>query len=286
MFPFFVSSAIVLWALYALLAAGFVLVYRTSRVLNLAYGALLLCLGYVGVTLQGVLRFPWLAAVAVLAVGAVLGWAVSAGVLRPFVGHPPFSSILATLAFGEVVSGLTVSTWQGRQAFFALPSVRWQVGSFTVWSTDLLTVLVALACLGGLLALDRYSRIGRQMRAVADDSLLAAQRGVKIHSVLAVAWVLAVSLAGVAGVLLGARQSLGPGLEHVGLKALPVAMVGGLDSLVGVVPAALLVALAETAVALYVDPLAGDAIPFAILLVVLLLRPWGMFGTREELERI
>jgi len=284
--PAFVKSTLVLAGLYGLLAAGFVIVYRTSRVLNLALGAMLVLLVYVGTGLQQVWGRTELAALGVVVVAVLVGWIVSAGVVRPFVGHSSLPAILATLALAEVLLGTSLAVWRGAQMFFPVSGTRWRVLGWDFWSGDVWVLGVATVSLGGLLLVDRFTDLGRRMRAVADDSLLAAQRGINVNAMLGGAWIVGVVLIGLAGMLLATRQPVGPGFEHVGLKALPVAIVGGLDSVKGVVPAALLVAAAETVVALFIDPLAGEAVPFALLLLVMLVRPWGLFGSREELERI
>jgi branched-chain amino acid transport system permease protein len=159
-------------------------------------------------------------------------------------------------------------------------------GGVAVSTIDGLTVLAAVLVMTGLLAFLRRSRLGIQMRAAGERPLLAAQRGIDFQLLFALSWALASLTAGVAGILYASNVRLDPGVGVLGLKAFAVALVGGLDSLGGVVPAALLVAAVEVLAARYGDPLLADVSPFLCLLGMLLIRPWGLAGTREELERV
>jgi branched-chain amino acid transport system permease protein len=123
------------------------------------------------------------------------------------------------------------------------------------------------------------------MRAVGENPLLASQRGIDIHKYYALSWGLAAFSGGVAGVIMACDSGLEPSMFVIGLMAFPVVLVGGLDSLVGVIPGALVVALAQVA-AISVSPQASEVAPFVVLLCMLLLRPWGLFGTKEEWERV
>jgi branched-chain amino acid transport system permease protein len=151
---------------------------------------------------------------------------------------------------------------------------------------DLLTVLTAALLFAGLFLFLRLSPLGIQMRAAGERALLAAQRGINFHLIFALAWALASFAGALAGMLYANNVRLEPSLDVLGLKAFAVALVGGLDSLAGVLPAALLVALVEVLSVRYGDPLLADVSPFLCLLAMLLVRPWGLFGTKEELERV
>lgn len=124
------------------------------------------------------------------------------------------------------------------------------------------------------------------MRAAGEKPLLAAQRGINFHLLFALSWALASFAGALAGILYANNVRLDPSLGVIGLKVFAVALVGGLDSLGGVIPAALLVALVEVLSITYGNPLLSDVSPFLCLLAMLLVRPWGLFGTREELERV
>jgi branched-chain amino acid transport system permease protein len=124
------------------------------------------------------------------------------------------------------------------------------------------------------------------MRATGENPLLAAQRGIRLHGVYALAWAMAAFTGGMAGMLLSANSGLDSTLVVVGLKAFPAVLVGGLDSLLGAAVGAFVVATAEVLAIHYIDALVSDVVPFLILLIMLMVRPWGLFGTKEELERV
>jgi branched-chain amino acid transport system permease protein len=138
----------------------------------------------------------------------------------------------------------------------------------------------------GLYAFMRYTAWGMRMRAVGQNPLLAAQRGIGLHGIYALAWGLATFTAGLAGMLIACDAALDQTMVTIGLKAFPAALVGGLDSLLGALVGSLVVAGAEVLLIHYVDPLLSDVVPFFVLLAMLVVRPWGLFGTREELDRV
>jgi branched-chain amino acid transport system permease protein len=137
-----------------------------------------------------------------------------------------------------------------------------------------------------LFAFLRYTRWGIRMRAAGQNPLLAAQRGIRLHGVYALAWGLSTFTGGLAGMLIALDSGLEQTMVVIGLKAFPAALVGGLDSLVGAILGALIVAAAEILLIHYVNPLLADVVPFLVLIAMLLVRPWGLFGTREELDRV
>ena len=123
------------------------------------------------------------------------------------------------------------------------------------------------------------------MRAVGENPLLAAQRGIKLHATYALAWAMATFTGGCAGILLALDSGLDTSMAIISLKAFPAALVGGLDSLRGAVVGSLVVATAEILAIQYVDPLVSEVMPFLVLIIMLMVRPWGLFGTKEEIER-
>ena len=132
----------------------------------------------------------------------------------------------------------------------------------------------------------RFGRWGVRMRAAGQSPLLAAQRGINLHAVYALAWSLSTLTGSVAGMLIALDSGLTGTMVVIGLKAFPAALVGGLDSLLGALVGALIVASAEVLLIHYVDPLLSDVVPFLVLIAMLIVRPWGLFGTREELDRV
>lgn len=287
-----VATAVVLASFYALLGAGYVLVYRATRVLNLAQGDLMTLGGYllfsVAVTVPGA---PALAIPLAAALAALAGFLIYRVLMRPMAGHPIFAAVLITMTLGILLRAaiVLVYTDQLRHPIGLLGLTnppRPLPGGAVVSTFDLLTVLTAALLFAGLFLFLRLSPIGIQMRAAGERALLAAQRGINFHLIFALAWALASFAGALAGMLYANNVRLEPSLDVLGLKAFAVALVGGLDSLGGVLPAALLVALVEVLSVRYGDPLLADVSPFLCLLAMLLVRPWGLFGTKEELERV
>ena len=287
----FVVNVAVLASTYALLAVGYVLVYRASRVLNLAHGALMLLAAYLLFAFAG--AFPSAPAL-VIPLTVVAASALGAGlyllVVRRMAGRPMFSTVLLTVAVGIAIEGLVVLIWSPRVQYpasvlgisdrpLALPF------GGAISTLSIVTVASALVVIGLLVAFFRYARLGTHMLAAAENPLLVAQRGIDVHRLFAIAWALAIGSAAIAGILYALSNRLEGSMAIIGLKAFPTALVGGLGSLNGVLPAAVLIALAEVAAIQLVSPQLSDVVPFLVLLVALLVRPWGLAGTPEHVER-
>ena len=287
-----IANTLVLASTYVLLAIGYVVVYRASRVLNLAHGELMMLGGYAFFTLVSATPGqPIVAVPAALFVSFLVGVGVYFAVMRPMAGHPLFSAVLVTVSLGILLRGLVILGWTA-DIKYPLAVAGYQntprrlPGGAVLSDVDLLSILTAGALLLGLWLFFTKSRLGIQMRATAENPRLAAQRGIDIHLVFAVAWGISTFAAGLAGVLYASSVRLDPEVGVIGLKAFPVALVGGLDSLPGVLPAGLAIALLEILAIKYVSPLLSEVVPFLVLLLMLCVRPWGLLGTREEIERV
>jgi branched-chain amino acid transport system permease protein len=272
------ASIAVLASLYTLVATGYVLIYRASRVLNLAQGDLMVFGGYALFAAATQLAAPPVVAMALaLATSVATGLLVYVLVMRRMAGHPVFAAVLVTVSIGmllrvAVVLGYTDQIRYPAQALgLANPSIRLPGGALVMTS---------------LFAFLRGSRLGIRMRAAGERPLLAAQRGINFQALFALSWALASLTGGLAGALYAENVRLDPSIGVIGLKAFAVALVGGLDSLGGVVPAALLIAAIEVLTVRYANPLLADVSPFICLLAMLLVRPWGIAGSREDLERV
>jgi branched-chain amino acid transport system permease protein len=277
---------------YALLGLGYVLIYRATRVLNLAHGDLMVFGAFAFyqalVLSNGNLA---LAIVAAFFAAALLGAAIYAGILRPLAGYPVAVGVLATIALGILLRSLITLIWSGQTRYPAeylgqLGRPIELVAGLTISGIDAAIVLVAGAAMLGFPLLLQHARIGVEMRGVAENALLAAQRGLNIHAINALSWAAATLMAAVAGVFFSLKVRLGPDIWYVGLAGFAPALIGGMDSLRGVAVGALIVAAAEVLAARYVAPQIALAAPFLVLLVALWVRPWGIYGSREELERI
>ena len=284
-------NIVVLASIYALIACGYVMIYRVSRVLNLAHGELMMLGAYLLLATASLFSgHPAMALGAAVVLSLVVGLLVYVFLMRKMTGEMVLAAILTTVALGILIRGLVVLLWSAQQQYPAqvlgVPNPSLVIGSarISLWSAVL--VLTNAAVYGGLFVFLRFGRWGIRMRAAGQNPLLAAQRGIKLHCVYALAWSLSTLTGALAGILMALNSGLTTNLPVIGLKAFPAALVGGLDSLAGALVGALIVAAAEVLLIYYVDPLLSDVVPFLVLIAMLIVRPWGLFGTREELDRV
>ena len=285
-------NIVVLASIYALIACGYVLIYRVSRVLNLAHGELMMLGAYMVLATASLFNgHPVIALAAAILLSLLVGVLVYVFLMRKMTGEMVLAAILTTVALGILIRGLVVLIWSAQQQYPAQalgmpnPSLVLLGGArISMWSAVLVgtTVLVY----GALFAFLRFGRWGMRMRAAGQNPLLAAQRGINLHGVYALAWSLSTLTGALAGILMALDSGVTGGMPVIGLKAFPAALVGGLDSLVGALIGSLIVAAAEVLLIYYVDPLLSDVVPFLVLIAMLIVRPWGLFGTREELDRV
>jgi branched-chain amino acid transport system permease protein len=281
----------VLAAIYALIACGYVLIYRVSRVLSLAHGELMM-LGAYGLALTASLfgGHPLVAIAASAVLALAVGFLVYGLLMWRMTGESVLAAVLATIALGILLRGAMILMF-GTQTQYPLQHLGWTnssiaLGSARISAAGLVLVLGTAAVYGALFLFLRLSRWGIRMRAAGQNPLLAAQRGIRLHGVYALAWGLATFTGGMAGMLIACDAGIESTLVTIGLKAFPAALVGGLDSLLGALIGAWIVAGAEVLLIHYVDPLLSDVVPFFVLLAMLVVRPWGLFGTKEELDRV
>jgi branched-chain amino acid transport system permease protein len=285
----FIVSVVILSCLYALLSLGFVVIYRSSRILNFAYADIVMLMGYFGVTMvRWVGGPPVIALCFTVVLGFIFGLIIYGLLIKPMAGQPIFSTIILTVALGIVVNAAAILFWGGEvntipfgwRAYYSFFSKS------RVVSTEIVMLITTIIIYVGLFGFYRFSKLGQQMRATAENPLLASQRGINIYFVTAFAWGVGIFITSVSAILLGGNYSVNLQMSHVAIKAFAVALVGGLDSVGGTIPAAMIVALTELAASNYLNPRLADAIPFIIMMIVLLFRPWGLLGTEEEIERV
>jgi branched-chain amino acid transport system permease protein len=286
-----VANIVVLVAIYALISCGYVLIYRVSRVLNLAHGELMMLAAYLLMALGTIFgRSPFAALVGAAVLSLTVGLVVYVVLMRRMTGQPVISAVLVTIALGIFLRGMIVLIWTGR-AYNPIDQLHWRnppvaLGAGVAISTfAMVTIVMAIVVYAALFVFFQFTRWGVRMRAVGENPLLAAQRGIKLHTTYALAWAMATFTGGSAGILLALDSGLSTSMAIISLKAFPAALVGGLDSLRGAVVGSLVVATAEVLAIQYIDPLVSDVIPFLVLIAMLMIRPWGLFGTKEEIER-
>lgn len=282
----------VLASIYALIACGYVLIYRVSRVLNLAHGELMMLSAYLLITTASLFsKTPVLALGTAIFLSLCVGVLVYLFLMRRMTGEMVLAAVLTTVALGVLLRGLVVLVWSAQQQNPA-QALGWANYSIQVYGGGRISAagagLIATTALvyAGLFLFLRFSRYGIRMRAAGQNPLLAAQRGISLHVIYALAWGLSTLTGALAGILISLDSGLDSTMVLIGLKAFPAALVGGLDSLVGALLGSLIIAAAEVLMIYYVDALLSDVVPFLVLILMLVVRPWGLFGTREELDRV
>jgi len=278
--------------LYALIALGFVLIYKASDAINFAQGELVMFAGYIVVASMEMLKANLFVAIVIGLAGMVLfGLIVERGMLRPLIGRPIGSIIMATIGLAYVLRGFVPMVWGASTHSIKLPirDMPWEIGGILVMPIYVVACLVSLILLGAFGYFFIKSRKGIAMRAVADDQQTALAMGIDVRHFFAISWVLSGVVAVVGGVIWGNLIGVDSMLSLVGLKVFPVVILGGLDSVLGVVLGGLIVGAVESLAAGYLDPLVGggtkDFAPYVLMILVLMFKPYGLFG-QEIIERV
>lgn len=292
MSPQLIANVVVLAAIYALVSTGYVLIYRVSRVLNLAHGELMMVGAYLLVATAGLFSGdPLLALVLAAVCGLIMGIVVYVVLMRWMTGKAVLAAVLITIALGILLRGLVILIWTTQQ-FYPGAIFGWRnpavpiVPGVQISAASLAILVMTVLVYVGLFTFLQFTRWGVRMRAAGQNPLLAEQRGIRLNGVYALAWGLSTFTASLAGMLMALDSGVESTMATIGLKAFPAALVGGLDSLLGALFGAMIVASAEIAAIQYVNPLLSDVVPFIVLLIVLAIRPWGLFGSREQLDRV
>jgi branched-chain amino acid transport system permease protein len=285
-------NGIVVGSIYALVALGFVIIYKSSGVLNFAQGEFLLLGGYVFWALtEGHAPWPWAAGLTIV-FSILLGLALERLILRPMIGEPIISVIMVTLGLSSVLRAIVLGAWgtdtRPYPALFS--SEPFMLGPVPISRGYLFSMMIAGALLLAFTLFFRYSRVGIAMRATAFSQEVAQSMGISVRRIFAVSWSIAAVVSALGGILLGAlRGGVDGSLSVLGLKALPVVILGGLDSVAGAIVGGLVVGVLENLSGGYLDPIFGGGVkevaPFAALVLILMVKPYGLFG-KVKIERV
>ena len=288
----FVVTGLMVGMVYALIALGFTLIWKSSSVANLALGQMVLISSWFTYGMLVQLGIPlWLGLVLVIIFAVLLGWLMERMVMRPLIGQPILSLVTITLGVAFFLEGVVSLVWPISTA--ALPSIfpdePIHIGTAVVSQEYLWAAAISLVLFGMLTLFFRYHKMGVAMRATADDQMAVWACGIPVTRIFSVSWILACVLAAVGGVLMSSIGGITFGLVETGLKSFSVVILGGLDSFLGVIIAGPIIGLAENLGGGYLTPLTWpgikDVIPFIIIIIVLFIMPYGLFG-QERIERI
>lgn len=290
-----VVSGIVVGSIYALSALGFVLIYKSSRVLNLAHGQLIASGAYITYVLTVWCHIPiYLSFVLSMIVMFFLAMSVERIFLRRLIGEPIISVIMVTIGLMSIIDGVIYLTPFGSENFSFpafLPTEPINLGGVYISYTQLVGVLITFFLIGVFSWFFKRSTVGISMRAVSDDQMASMSIGISVPRVFGLAWATAGLTAAAAGGIIGNITGLNFGTLHAfGIMVFPVVILGGLDSLPGAVAAGIIMGLIQQFASGYLDGnwgLNGTAnlLPYILLLVILLFKPHGLFGT-HEIERV
>ena len=282
---------------YGLVAVSFVVIYRASKIVNLAQGevvvigALLLVTFTLGASKNGV-QIPLLGGIALTLIAcAIFGLILERLVFRPLIGQSPFAIFMATIALLVLLRGLAQLIWTAQTRPFPqiLPPGAFHIGPFLVSARLLIGGILTLVLAAGLHFFFARSRRGLRLAAVAEDHNTALSLGVSVRSAIAVAWILGTMVATCGAAVLLSGRVVSPEVASIGFKALPVALLGGMESVRGAPLAGVLIGIGEALAMSYLDPytngVASNVLPFAVMIGVLLIRPEGLFGWRK-IERL
>ena len=274
--------------LYALAGLAFVLIYKATKVVNLAIGEMLMMGAYFFFAAVSGTGWPiWLGIlVAVLGSGA-LGALVERLLIRPMLGESPISVFMITIGLASILVGVVELVWGADQLRLPefMPGEPVLIGEAMVPPKIFYGFLVAGGLIGLVLLVFRYWRGGIALRATASDQAAAYSMGINVPRVFSAAWVLAAMVAAIAGIIVGSISSLSPSMGIFGLSVLVVVIVGGLDSVLGALVGGLLVGLIEAWAGIYLGGEYKMLATFSLLVLILMVRPYGLFGT-HEIERL
>jgi branched-chain amino acid transport system permease protein len=300
--PQLLVSGVTTGGVYALIALGFVLIYKATSIINFATGEFMMIGAYIFYTFLVVLgaaepgrQVPiliFLAALVVVVIFAtLLGFTLERAVLRHMLGRPTISVVMVTIGMSSVLTGLAEMIWgSGFKNFPPLfPRAPIILGDIVIRSNMFWGFVIAMTAVAVFALLFKYAKTGVAMRATADDQTAAFSMGINVKSMFTVAWAFGAIAAGLGGIIIGNIGGIQPTLGAIGLKIFPVVILGGLDSIGGAVLGGFIVGIIENLAGGYLDPIFGggvkDLAPFIVLVLILLIKPYGLFG-REEIERL
>lgn len=275
-------------AILALAALGFVLIYKSSDVINFAQGEFLLIGGYVIFSMVAQFGMVWpLGMLITILVAIALGIAVERFVLRPMIGEPTISVIMVTIGLSSLLRAIVSTIWGNQPKAFPpfIPSHPVTILNATVGADRLWAIVIAVIMLGIFTVFFRRSKEGIAMRAVADDQQASLSMGISVKKIFAWAWSIAAISAAIGGALVANIVGVSQELSYFGLRVFPVVILGGLDSIPGAIIGGVVIGLLEAYTGGYIGQGLNQVIPFIVLIIILMVRPYGLFG-QEIIERV
>lgn len=279
-----IVSGLAIGALYGLIAMGFAVIYKATGLVNFAQGEMTMIVAYLAWTIATTVTGNVFVVMGGAILGAVvLGLAIERIVMRPMLGEPLFASVMVTVALAVILRASITFLWDAYPHALDVGVGRdvVRLGGIGLRGAQVAAIVTLLALLGGFFVFFRYSRIGIAMRAVAADDRAALLMGVSAARIHALAWAASSVIAGIGGVLFAMVYDLSPSMFQLGLKSFPATILGGLDAVIGSGVAGLIIGVTENLAGGYFSPGLKDIAGFLMIIVVLMVRPFGLFGERE-----
>jgi branched-chain amino acid transport system permease protein len=287
-----VTNGLMIGLMYALIALGFVLVYKATDAINFAQGEFVMFAAFIAAAGAYVADLPfWACALVSILCMAAFGFGLERVVLRPLIGRPVVAVIMATIGVAALLRGFATLVFGAGTRAIVMPVSDDPIflGPVMLPPVQLVSAGISLAFLAGFSWFFLRTRMGVAMRAVADSQQVAMAMGINVPRYFALAWAMAGMVSALGGVVWGAMVGVDNQLALVGLKVFPVVILGGLDSVIGAVVGGLIVGVVENLAAGYLDPYVGggtkDFAPYVLMIAVLMIRPYGLFG-KPQIERV
>jgi branched-chain amino acid transport system permease protein len=286
----FLVNGLLVGGVYALIAVGVVFIYRAIRVFNFAVGEMLVFGAFIAWGCVAILNLPFILALFIAILGSiVLGLLIERLLMRPLIGQPILSSIMATLGLSVFLRGVMSLAWGTDPVSFPykiIPGKPLIIKGVIVSDQLLWGFVLAFVVFGFLIAFFEHGKIGLGMRTTAEDHQIAQATGINVKRVFAITWCVSGVVASLGGILLASRIGLSVvNTPLVAFKVFPAILFGGLESILGAVIGGLIVGILENLAGGLIDPRVAEITPYIILLIVLMIRPEGLFGLKR-IERV
>ena len=291
-FLLLLTSGIAVGGIYALIALGFVLIYKATSIINFATGEFMMIGAYIFYSCSVLIGWPAIPSFIVVMAGAgLLGLLVERTILRHMLGQPTISIVMVTIGLSSILTGLAEMIWSSDfKSFPALfPRAPIIICDLIIRSNLFWGFVVAMTTIVIFALIFKYAKVGVAMRATAGDQMAAFSMGINVRSMFTLAWIFGAIAASIGGLIIGNIGGVQPNLGGIGLKIFPVVILGGLDSIGGAVLGGLIVGIIENLAGGYLDSMVGGGVkniaPFVVLVLILMVRPYGLFG-RKDIERL
>ncbi|QCK85504.1 branched-chain amino acid ABC transporter permease [Phreatobacter aquaticus] len=280
-----VVSGLAQGCIYGLIALGFVLIYKATETVNFAQGELMMIGAFSGLFATTVLGLPyWLSLAAAMIATALVGLMIERLVLRPILGHPAFSIVMVTIGIGYMARGLVTMIPVVGTDTHSLPTPFrgevFRLGGLVISAEHVVVIAVTLILCGALAAMFRYTKIGIAMQAMSQNQLAAYYMGIPVKRFSGLIWGISAAVAAIAGILLAPLTFIHANMGFIGIKAFPAAVIGGFTSLPGAIVGGLIIGVVEALAGFYLIEGFKDVAAFVVVLIMLVVKPTGLFGER------